>query len=61
MVEDVLLQRFTQAEDTREEFVCNYADGSLFAILHAELYAHSGVSYVGRNPTEGLKGSRNLF
>ena len=52
MVEDVLLQRFTQEE--AEEFVCNYAHGSLFVILHAKLYAHSAVSYAARNPSEGI-------
>ena len=43
-VEDVLLQRFTQAEDTRGEFVCNYAHGSLFAILHAPSSMHIQTS-----------------
>ena len=46
MVEDVLLQRFTQAEDTREDFVCNYAHGSLFAILHAPSSMHIQTSPV---------------
>ena len=41
-------------EETREEFVCNYAHGSLFAIFHARLYAHSDVSYAGGNPKGGI-------
>ena len=55
-VEDVLLQRFTQAEDTRGEFVCNYAHGSLFAILHAPSSMHIQTS-----PNSQIHGVEILF